>query len=177
METFPTITITRHTSEREAIELAADCRMCGKCCQFGSGFLSPRDFPRLAKHLGVSQEVLMRDYLEKRNIFNTEVFRPRLIRKKGKQYGICIFYRNREGCIVHGVKPLHCKVTSPCSRYGKELDQWFLLNHVVNAADPESIRQWATYLRFNKAIPGGELKDLVRDQAKLKRILGYEILK
>ena len=119
----------------------------------------------------------MKEYLEKKTIFNTDVHRPKLMKKKGKQYGVCVFHRENEGCTIHGVKPLHCKVTAPCGKYGVELDQWFSLNYIVNPADPESIRLWATYLKFNKVIPGGELKELVKNHAKLNKILSYEILK
>jgi len=171
------ITITKHTKQGEVITLADDCKMCGKCCQFGSGYLAPQDYEKLAKVLGISIEELKKDFLEEQKAYNTTVHKPRLIRNKGKPYGRCVFHNDNEGCSVHGAKPLQCKVTSPCADAGVELNQWFLLNYVVNPADPESIRQWALFLKFNKVIPGGELHDLVKDPKKLKKILSYEILK
>ena len=47
-----------------------------------------------------------------------------------------------------------------------------VLNH-----DPESIRQYSTYLRENKTIPGGALLELVPDKIKLRKTLNHEILK
>lgn len=174
---FQTLTISKKTPEDVVIGLARECdKTCGKCCTYGSGFLAKQDFPRIAKLLGVNEEELKKGYLEKTEIFNTELHRPKLI-KKGKPYGVCIFYNKQEGCTIHSAKPLQCKATNPCSVYGNELDQWFMLNYAVNPADPESIRQWALYLKFNETIPGGELNQLVRDSLKLKKILSYEILK
>ena len=179
MKQKPTITITKYTPKEEVIRLANvcnACKLCGKCCQYGSGFLAPGDFAKIAKHLKITEKQLKKSYLEKVEKFNQELYRPRLI-KKDRPYGVCIFYNKVENCTIHGVKPLHCKVTAPCSDYGDELDQWFNLNYVVNPADPESIRQLATFLKFREVIPGGELKELVKDKGVLNKILSYKILK
>ncbi len=176
MKPKPNITITKHTPEKEVIRLASDCGLCGKCCQYGSGFLAQGDFARIAKFLRITEKQLKERYLEKVEKFSQELYRPRLV-KKSKPYGVCIFYNKAENCTIHGVKPLHCKVTAPCSAYGDELDQWFNLNYVVNPADPESIRQWATFVKFREVIPGGELKELVKNPSKLKKVLTYEILR
>ena len=57
------------------------------------------------------------------------------------------------------------------------LEQWFTLNHFVNVDDPESIRQWAVYLKTHDTIQGGSLEELVPDKKLLKKILNYEIIK
>lgn len=176
MKQKPTITITKYTPEEEVIRLAGSCERCGKCCQYGSGFLAPGDFARIAKYLDVAEKELKERYLERVEKFNQEVYRPRLI-KKGRPYGVCIFYNKEEQCTIHGVKPLHCRVSSPCSVYGEELDQWFNLNYIVNPADPESIRQWSVFIMFSGAIPGGELHELIKDKGLLNKILSYEILR
>jgi hypothetical protein len=47
----------------------------------------------------------------------------------------------------------------------------------VNAHDPESIRQYAIYLKTHEALPGGELRELVLDEGRLRKILDFTILK
>jgi len=97
--------------------------------------------------------------------------------RKGKPYGKCIFFDKEVGCRIHEVKPLECKVSMGCKDYGEQLSLWFMLNHFVNKDDAESIRQFATYLKSGgKTLPQAELKDLVPDKVKLKKILSYEIL-
>jgi hypothetical protein len=48
---------------------------------------------------------------------------------------------------------------------------------LVNPTDPESVRQWASYLKAHPTIPGGELRDLVKDEKLLKDILSYQKFK
>lgn len=52
-----------------------------------------------------------------------------------------------------------------------------MLNHQVNVNDPESIRQYAIYLKTHTTIPGGELEELVPDKERLRKILDFTILK
>jgi hypothetical protein len=53
-----------------------------------------------------------------------------------------------------------------------------MLNYFVNKNDPESIRQFNAHLKSGgKTLPGGELKDFVPDEKKLKKILSFEMLK
>jgi len=53
-----------------------------------------------------------------------------------------------------------------------------MLNYLVNKNDPESIRQYAAYLKSGgKTIPGGKLEELIPDKEKLKKILNFEQLK
>ena len=64
-----------------------------------------------------------------------------------------------------------------CKDYGPDLIQWFRLNFILNPHDPEAIRQYSTFLRFNNTIPGGKLEDFVKDKEILNKILNYTILR
>ena len=109
--------------------------------------------------------------------FNTKLFRPKIIRKN-KPYGKCVFFDENIGCKIHEVKPLECRVSMGCKDYGEQISLWFMLNNFVNSNDAESIRQYNTYLKSGgKTLPAAELKDLVPDMEKLKKILSFQILK
>ena len=108
--------------------------------------------------------------------FNTKLFRPKLLRSGGKPHGKCTFLI-KNGCSVHVARPTMCKIGN-CSEHGEELQLWFTLNHFVNPKDPESIRQFASYLESGgKTLPGGTLEELVPDKNKLRKILSYEIFR
>jgi hypothetical protein len=84
----------------------------------------------------------------------------------------------QEGCTAHEAKPLQCKVAMGCKPYGEDLMLWFMLSHIINTNDPESIRQYAQYLKSGgKAIPGGQLDELITDKEQLKNMLNYRALK
>ena len=96
--------------------------------------------------------------------------------KTDKNYGPCIFLDERKGCLIHEVKPLECRIGS-CEKHGQEISIWFMLNYLVNPKDPESIRQYAMYLKTQPTIPGGRLEEIIPDDKRLKRILSFDILK
>lgn len=103
--------------------------------------------------------------------------RPKLIREKKKPYGRCVFYDDEKGCTIHEVKPLECKTSIQCKDYGSDLSVWFMVNHIVDANDAESVRQFSNYIKSGgKIIPGASLQELVPNKEKLKKILSYEIL-
>jgi len=166
--------ITRLTKIDKILELSKECKNCTMCCRYGSGFILEEELPRIAKFLNMSVEELKRRYLEEVIIFNKRVFKPKTI-KLDKPYGPCIFLGNN-GCRIHEVKPLHCRISN-CNEYGEELNQWFLLNYIVDVNDPQSLREWHIFTRFNDVIPGGKLQELVKDEEMLKKILNYEILR
>ena len=172
--------ITKNTTLKEALSLAAPCR-CDSCnhgCKFGSGALAGDDSKRISKFLNISEEQFKKDFLEEKELFNKKVSRPRLIREKNKIHGKCVFYDDKKGCTIHEVKPLECRTSIQCRDYGEELSIWFMVNHIVDANDPESVRQYAQYIKAGgKIIPGAELENLVPDRGKLRKILSYEILK
>lgn len=146
-----------------------DCKSCGKCCQYGTGCLIDSDVPKIAEFLGISEEELKKRYLEQVEKFHKVLWKPKTTKKP---FGPCVFYRHGEGCSIHKVKPKQCR-TGSWNDESAELVQWFYLNYVVEPDDPESIRQWATYLAFQeKVIPGGKLEELIPDKEKLQNILG-----
>jgi len=169
--------LNKNTDVKEVLKLAHPCK-CEACtvgCRHGSGFLIDEDIPRIAKFLNVSEEALKKEFLEEVEKFNTKRYRPKIIRKN-KPYGKCIFFDEEIGCRIHGEKPLECKVSMGCKDYGEQLSLWFMLKHFVNKDDAESVRQYASYLKSGgKTLEGAELKDLVPDDEKLKKILSFEI--
>jgi len=168
--------ITRSTPLFKVLRLSSSCEKCGHCCKHGTGFLVKEDIPKIAKHQGITEKELIDHCLEPVTKFNTTLYRP-VAAKNGKPYGVCIFYNTEKGCIIHDIKPLHCRIGN-CNEYGEELSVWFDLNYFVNPDDPQSIREWRLYLESGgKNIPGGTLKELVPDEKVLKKILSYEVLR
>ena len=172
--------IHKNTPLKEVLKLASPCR-CSSCnhgCKYGSGSLAGDDAKNIAKFLGISEEELKKGFLEEVELFNKKLLRPKLIRENNKPHGRCVFYDDEVGCTVHEVKPLECKTSINCKPYGEELSVWFMANFVVDANDPESIRQFSQYIKSGgKLIQGASLQELVHDKEKLKKILNYEILK
>ena len=171
-----TIKLTKLSPREEVLEMGSVCDMSGHCCKFGGGFVIKEDIERLAKHFNMTEKEFEDKYLDEYISFNTKHHRLKS-NKDGKPYGPCIFLGEDNLCTIHEIKPLHCKVGSCCHTDGEQLSIWFALNHFVNPKDPESIRQWAIYLKTHPTIPGGELHELVPDEEELERILNYEELK
>lgn len=168
--------ITKNTPLKEILEVGKECKRCGHCCQYGSGFLAHDDLKNISKFLGIKEKELKEKYLEEIDQFNTKRLRPKLL-KKDKPYGPCTFFDKNIGCKIQKVKPTQCR-TGNCSEQGEALSIWFTLNYFVNKDDPESIRQFNAYLKSGgKTLPGGSLKDFVADEKQLKKILSYEVLK
>ncbi|MBW2993351.1 YkgJ family cysteine cluster protein [Candidatus Woesearchaeota archaeon] len=164
--------INKKTPLREIFKVGRACSQCGHCCANGTGFLAEHDIKYISEYLGMTREELINECLEPVTLFNTTRYRPVLV-QNGK-IKTCIFYDN--GCSIHDVKPLLCRVGN-CSEHGEDLSVWFRLNFFVNVNDAESIRQWKTYLDSGgKNIPGGKLSELVPDTVKLIKILNYEVL-
>lgn len=172
------VVIRKDTPVHNLLPLAPACA-CGACnhgCTVGSGFLADEDIPKLAPFLHMTEEELKANHLEEVEKFHTKRFRPKL-EKNAFGYGKCTFFDEKKGCTVHDAKPLHCRIAMLCKEYGEDLDVWFHLNHFVNKDDPESIRQFASYLAAGgKTLPGGSLHDFVPDKERLKRILSYKIM-
>ena len=171
------IKLNKNTPLQEVLKLSHPCK-CEACttgCRHGSGFLIDEDIPKIAKFLDISEQVLKREFLEEIEKFNTKRYRQKKIRKN-KPYGKCIFFDEEIGCRVHEAKPLECKVSMGCKPYGEQLSLWLILKHFVNKDDAESVRQYASYLKSGgKTLEGAELKDLVPDKERLRKILEFEI--
>jgi|TARA_B100001971_G_C18005374_1_gene439505 Fe-S-cluster containining protein len=167
--------ITKSTPLKEVIKLGKVCHQKNNCCKYGSGCLVKGDVERIAKFLDITVKELKDKYLEDVEKFNTKLFRPRLLRKKDRPYGKCIFL-NEQGCKIHEVKPLECRIGN-CGTHGEELSKWFMINYLINSDDPESVRQYAIFAKSNKTLKGGELENIVPDKKKLKEILEFRILR
>ena len=148
-----------------------DCDECNHGCKMGAGFFARGEEKKVAEKLGIPLKQFKEKYLKEVEKFNTKLFRPKI--KSEKPFGKCIFFDGK--CTINDVKPTECRISMGCKEYGSELNQWFLLNHFVNSSDPESIRQWAIYLKFNKPIKGGSLEELV--PKNLKEILSFKKVK
>jgi len=166
--------ITKDTPEEEVIREADICNRCGKCCSVDSGYLADDDFKKIADFLGKTVDELKDEYLETFEKFNKTLFKPKKLRGD-KQYGKCIFLID-DLCSIQEVKPLYCRLVN-CGPNSRKMALWFDLNYVVDENDPESIRQYASYLKFGPTLEGGKLKDLIADEETLKKILDYEIIK
>lgn len=170
--------IHKNTPLKEVLKLAAPCQ-CNSCnhgCKFGSGSLIGDDAKNIAKFLNISESDLKKGFLEEIELFNKKLLRPKLIREKGKPYGRCVFFDDEKGCTIHEVKPLECRTSIQCKDYGEDLSVWFMVNHIVDTDDADSIRQYASYIKSGgKLIEGAELENLVPDREKLKKILSYGI--
>lgn len=174
---FDTFTITKKTPLQVVEHYGKECTGCGKCCSLDSGIVLEEDIPRMASHFGLTKKEFTEKYLVEHEKFNTSAWKLKQEKKNGLPYGRCVFLNEKNQCGVHEIKPLHCKVCSTASKHGEQLSLWFTLNYLVNPHDPESVRQWAQYLKTHPTIPGGNLHELVPDQEKLHKILSYELFR
>lgn len=77
------------------------CRMCGHCCEGQGGIiLSSFDLARIADHVGMGIAEFADFYAEERN--------GKLVVCTG-QDGFCVFFRQGQGCEVHGGRPDICR--------------------------------------------------------------------
>src|SRR3989338_4317062 len=136
--------ITKNTPLKNILELGRECKRAANCCRHGSGALAGDDSKNISEFLKITEEELKKEYLEEIEKFNTKRLRPKL-KRNGKPYGPCVFLDNMD-CRIQPVKPLECKVGN-CSENGEKLSLWFMLNYFVNKDDPESMRQFRSYLK------------------------------
>ena len=167
--------IIKSTKLNEVLDNKHVCKRCGHCCSFGSGALSDNDIKAIADYLRISEDELKEKYLETIERYNTTRFRPRLIRENGMPYGKCIFLDNNL-CRIHEVKPIECRIGN-CGPDGEKISIWFALNYYVDSDDPESIRQWASYLETHPTLKGGTLSELVPDRKMLMKMMNYSELR
>lgn len=172
--------ITKNTPLKDVLQLAAPCQ-CSACnhgCKFGSGSLAGDDLKNISKFLGLSEADAKKAFFEESELFNKKVLKPKLIKENNKPFGRCVFFDDKKGCTIHEVKPLECKTSIQCKDYGEDLSIWFMVNHILDTNDAESVRQYAQYLKTGgKIIPGASLEELVPDRERLRKILSYDILK
>lgn len=166
--------ITKETTKEAVLNLAKECKKCGNCCKYGSGFILQEEIKQIAGFLNISEEKFKEKYLEKQTLFNKKIHKFKT-KATNKPYGECIFLKNNI-CKIHDVKPLNCKIAS-CNEYGEELNEWFIVNHLLDIEDPVAIREWASRLKSKPTIPGAELNELVPDEKHLNRILNYQLVR
>jgi Fe-S-cluster containining protein len=168
--------IAKDTPLAEVLEIGERCNRCGKCCTFGSGFVLEPELAKIAAYLRIPKEKFVNDFLEETEIFHTKVFKFRPFKKKDAAYGPCVFLE-KGVCRIHDVKPLHCRIGN-CGEHGDDLNTWFMVNYCLNIYDPESVRQYDSYIKTGgRIIPGAELEKLFPDKAVLKQILSYDRFK
>ncbi len=171
--------ISKKTPKQVVLKLGQECgEGCNNqshCCKHGTGFLAEDDAQKISKHLGITEQELKDRFLQEKMMFNTPALKPKTP-KTHKPYGPCIFLDEKNGCTIHEVKPLQCKISS-CKDYGYDLLHWFYLNYLVNPNDPKSVREYAEFIKFNEPIPGGRLEELVPDKQRLSKIMSYELFK
>jgi Fe-S-cluster containining protein len=170
------MTLTQQTPLQQVLELGSDCKRCGHCCSFGSGYVLPEEIAKIAKFLNMDVEKFKEENLEQGERFNTKMHRFKTRKEQGKPYGRCVFLTPDKKCSIHQVKPIYCKIGT-CKDHGEEAIQWFNLKYFVNTADPQSIREWAIFVNQKEPIPGGRLEELIPDKTKLKKILEYDDLR
>ncbi|MEM2121530.1 MAG: YkgJ family cysteine cluster protein [Candidatus Woesearchaeota archaeon] len=169
--------ISKKTPLKNILMLSSNCKNCGNCCKNGQGFVLNEETKTIAEYLKISEEELLKNYLEKTTLFNKEILKTKTKNQKKNNKiptGPCVFYEEEKGCLIHEVKPLFCRVVN-CKPYSTEIIQWYFLNYVLDKEDPEAIRQWAHFIKYNEPIPGAKLNELV-DEEKLNKIMNFELL-
>jgi Fe-S-cluster containining protein len=168
------MTITKDTPLKNILEIGAKCNKCGSCCSFGSGFVLDSELSKIAASLNMDKERFKKECAEEQEIFHTPLFKFRTKKQENKPYGKCMFLQPDNLCQIQSVKPLHCRIGN-CAEHGDDLHTWFILNHCLNAFDPESIRQYNSYIKTGgRVLKGAELKTIFPEKKKLKTILSYE---
>lgn len=187
---FSTIDITRLTSKEKIFELVGDGARPSDMCETLPGFIHESEFENISGKLGVSIEELKKNFLREISAYNKKLHKPKheaIEKRLGFKptstfhelpYGKCVFLNrdkpNKHECMLGDAMPMHCKIASE-SNHSEKLHAWYLLNHAVDADDPNSLREWAIYLKTHATIPGGELHELVPDSSKLKSILQNDV--
>ncbi|MGB9748656.1 MAG: YkgJ family cysteine cluster protein [Candidatus Woesearchaeota archaeon] len=169
--------ISKKTPLNHILSLGAECNNCGICCKNGQGFVLNDEIKKIAEHLGISEDELLNNHLERTVVFNKEIFKTRRKNTSEKNripVGACIFYDDENGCTIQEAKPLFCKIVN-CKPYSSEIIQWYFLNYVLDTEDPEAIRQWVHFIKYNEPIPGAQLKELVKEE-ELAKIMNFELL-
>ncbi|MBD3259167.1 hypothetical protein GF371_00890 [Candidatus Woesearchaeota archaeon] len=164
--------ITTNTTKEELIKKGHCEKQCGHCCKRASGIVLPQEVKRIAKRLNMKEEEFKNKHLEPHERFHTTHHRIKQKRRHPNISGPCTFLGPSGKCRIHYAKPLYCKITT-CQAHGHDAVVWFNLQYFVNPEDPQSIREWAEYLKHGKNIKGGELHKLVPDRRKLRWMLEY----
>ena len=165
--------LKKDTTADEVLKIGEKCNKCGKCCMHGSGFVLDSEVSKIAAFLNMPKEKFAKEFIEESEIFHTTVFKFKSLKEEGKPYGPCSFQK-KSLCSIQEVKPLHCRIGN-CGEHGDDLHVWFMLNYLLNVHDPESVRQYDSYIKTGgKILPGAELSRLFKDKVVLDSILSYD---
>ena len=168
--------VKKDTTKEVMLQEGKDCKKCGRCCNHGSGFILESELKQIADFLNISEEELKKNHLTETELLNTKIWKSKLIKEGKKPYGPCTFLKNNI-CEIQPVKSLHCRICH-CRENGDEAYAWFLVNKILNKYDPESIRQYNSYIKTNGLVlDGGKIDEIVKDKKLLKDILSYKRLK
>ncbi|MEM4756254.1 MAG: YkgJ family cysteine cluster protein [Candidatus Woesearchaeota archaeon] len=168
----PKITVTTPLQQVLALTKPCRCYACNTGCKYGSGaFGDDEEVKKFAAYLNLSVEKAKEQYLEVVEKFETKKLRPKIIRKKNLPYGQCIFYDEKQGCTIHPVKPLECKLAMPCKPYGEALIHWFTINYFVDKKKKSSLLAWHRALQTHPSIPGSSLPELLGEENLAKQLL------
>lgn len=183
-EEFSTIDITRLTPAEKLLAVVGKSARPGNMCELKPGFILNHELESIANHLSISKNQLTENMLQSFHAYGKKIHKPKhspKIKKTGPKitdafhempYGDCIFLDKDSGehrCRIEDVKPLHCKLATE-SAVSEKIHSWFILNHFVDSNDPHSLREWGNYLKTHRAVPGGELHELVKDKNKLAKV-------
>jgi Fe-S-cluster containining protein len=155
---------------------AINCKKCGHCCKYSSGFLIETDITKIKDFLDIDEKELKEKYLENVDLFNTVMFRPKILRD-GKPFGKCIFLNDDDKCKIHKVKPMQCKIGICDEKHGHEIMEWFYLNYCVKPFNRSSLLQWQARLKSHDTIEGGRIEELIPSKEIRNKILSEELKK
>jgi len=110
--------ISKETPIERVLKIGSPCNKCGHCCKFSSGFMVEEDIQRISDFLKMDKDTFILTYLIEHEMFHTKIFKPVTV-KKDKPFGQCVFFDKVEGCKIHEVKPLFCRIAN-CFAYSQE---------------------------------------------------------
>ena len=138
-------------------------------CKLSSGYVLDEEIKDIANFLGITEEELKREYLEKAERFGREIFRVKQEKKKLSTeegeielpHGKCVFYDERFGCLLGDKRPLFCKLPNH-PLLSKDIIEWFDINFIIDPDDPKTLREWEQYVKMKEdVIPGGEIENII----------------
>lgn len=133
------------------------CDQCKACCKRQPGPLAPRDFDRIAEHLGESREEAKKHFWSSpgclmKNLWTGETTRvgtitPRYVR------GRCVFLNEQDRCSIHAVAPFGCSHfdTHMGARDAMDRSVWLAQEQAADA-DYKQLRDELPYATHHKPL-------------------------
>lgn len=133
------------------------CAECVKCCKRQPGPLAPRDFEKIAEHLGESREEAKRHFWASpgcvmKNLATGETARVGTITPRYER-GRCVFLNADDRCSIHEVAPFGCAFfdTHMSAERAMERSVW-LAQQQQSCADYKQLRNELPYARHHKPL-------------------------